>query len=79
MNFTARGQNGWTGHEEITGNTPDILEYVDFNFYDWVWHWDAPDIRDNSPKIGRWLGGLPHRIGAAMCYYVLVQNVVRSS
>jgi hypothetical protein len=72
MNMTARGQNGRTGHEEITGETPDISEYIDFDFYDWVWYWDAPD-RDNSPKIGRWLGP-SHRIGAAMCYYILVSN-----
>jgi hypothetical protein len=58
MNFTARGQNGWTGHEEITG---EISEYVDFDFYDWVWYWDTPD-RDNSPKIGRWLHGWDHHI-----------------
>jgi hypothetical protein len=61
-----------TGHKEITGDTPDILEYVDFDFYDWVWNWDAPDM-DDTLKIGRWLGP-SHRIGAAMCYYVLVQN-----
>jgi hypothetical protein len=60
MNLTARGRNGRTGHEEITGETPDISEYMDFDFYDWVWYWDTPD-HDNSPKIGRWLGPL-HRI-----------------
>jgi hypothetical protein len=71
MNLTARGQNSRTGHEEITGETPDISEYVDFDFYDW----------ENSPKIGRWLGP-SHRIGASMCFYVLTQNgeiVSRSS
>jgi hypothetical protein len=36
MNLTARGQNGSTGHEEVSGETPDISEYVDFDFYDWV-------------------------------------------
>jgi hypothetical protein len=80
MNLTARGRNGQTIHEEVTGETPDISEYVDFDFYDWVWYWDTPD-KDNSPKIGRWLGP-SHRIGAAMCYYILVQNgevVSRSS
>jgi hypothetical protein len=70
MNSTAPGRNGRTGHEEVTGETPDISEYVDFDFYDWVWYWDTPD-KDNSPKIGRWLGP-SHRIGAAMCYYILV-------
>jgi hypothetical protein len=80
MNLTARGRNGRTGHEEITGKTPDISEYVDFDFYDWVWYWDTPD-RDNSPKLGRWLGP-SYRIGAAMCFYILVRNgevVSRSS
>jgi hypothetical protein len=72
MNMTARGRNGRMGHEEITGDTPDISEYVDFDFYDWVWYWDTPD-KENSPKIGRWLGP-PHRIGAAMCFYILVNN-----
>jgi ribosomal protein L15 len=80
MNFTARGQNGRTGHEEITGETPDISEYVDFDFYDWVWYWDTPD-KENSPKIGHWLSPL-HRIGASMCFYVLAKTgeiVSRSS
>jgi hypothetical protein len=72
MNFTAQGRDGRTGHEEVTGETPNISEYMDFDFYDWVWYWDTPD-KDNSPKIGRWLGP-SHRIGAAMCYYILVQN-----
>jgi hypothetical protein len=49
MNFTARGRNGRTGHEEVTGETLDISEYVDFDCYDWVWYWDTPD-KDNSPN-----------------------------
>jgi hypothetical protein len=64
MNFTAWGANGRTGYEEITGETPDISEYVDFDFYDWVWYWDTPD-KDNSPKIGRWLGP-SHRVFASL-------------
>jgi hypothetical protein len=61
-----------TGHEEVTGDTPDISEYIDFDFYDWVWYWDTPD-KENSPKMGRWLGP-SHWSGAAMCYFVLVSN-----
>ena len=72
MNMTARGSSGRTGHEEITGETPDISEYVDFDSHDWVWYWETPD-KENSPKIGRWLGPL-HRIGASMCFYVLANN-----
>jgi hypothetical protein len=72
MNMTAQGPNGRTGHKEVTGDTPDISEFIGFNFYDWVWYWDTPN-KENSPKMGRWLG-LSHRIGAAMCYFVLVSN-----
>ena len=27
-----------TGLEKVTGETPEILEYVDFSFYDWCWY-----------------------------------------
>lgn len=70
--LTARGDAGRTPYEEITGETPDISEYVDFQFYDWVWYWDLPGDMDN-PKIGRWLG-VSHRIGSSMCYYVLTRT-----
>ena len=72
MNLTAKGKDGRTPQEEITGETPDILEYIDFEFYDWVWYWDLPGD-DENPKLGRWLG-VSHRIGSAMCYYVLTDK-----
>ena len=71
-NLTAKGSNKRTAWEEVTGDTPDISEYLDFEFYDWVWYWDTPGDMDN-PKIGKWLG-VAHRIGAAMCFYVLTQD-----
>ena len=70
--FVARGPDWRTPYEEITGDTPDISEWVDFIFYDWVWYWDQPGDEDN-PKIGRWLG-VSHRIGSKMCYWVLKSN-----
>jgi len=72
MNLTAKGKDGRTPQEEITGETPDISEYIDFEFYDWVWYWDLPGD-DENPKLGRWLG-VSHRIGSAMCYYVLTDK-----
>ncbi len=70
--MTARGPDWRTPYEEITGETPDISEWIDFDLYDWVWYWDQPGNEDN-PKIGRWLG-VSHRIGASMCYWVLTGN-----
>jgi hypothetical protein len=36
------GRDGHTGYEEVTGNTPDISEWLDFEFYDLVWWLDQP-------------------------------------
>ena len=33
---SSRYSNGWTPIERITGDTPDVSEYIDFGFYDWV-------------------------------------------
>ena len=33
---SSRYANGRTSIEIITGETPDISEYIDFGFYDWV-------------------------------------------
>jgi hypothetical protein len=39
----SRGKTGRTGYEDVTGETPDISEWVDFDFYDWIWYHDPPD------------------------------------
>ena len=72
MSRTARGDDKRTGIERITGDTPDISEWLDFDFYDPVWFWDHPDGQEN-PCIGRWLG-VAHRIGSDMCYWILKSN-----
>ncbi len=50
--FTAMRPDWRTPYEEVKGDTPDITEWVDFEFYDWVWYWDQPGNEDN-PKIGQ--------------------------
>ena len=61
-----------TGIERITGDTPDISKWLDFEFYDLCWYWDVPNDWDN-PKIGRWIG-VSHRVGSAMCYLILTDK-----
>ena len=63
------GKDGRTALERITGDTPDISEWLDFEFYDQVWYWDNQHD-SKEPKIGRWLG-VAHRVGSALCYWVL--------
>ena len=72
FNLIARGNDKRTGYERVTGDTPDISEYLDYEFYDWVYYWDMPGDIDN-PKIGRWLG-ISHRVGSALCYWILKEN-----
>jgi hypothetical protein len=65
-------KDGRSGFEIITGDTPDIREWVDFTFYDWVWYWHSPNSDDN-PRIGQWLG-VSHRVGSALCYWILLST-----
>ena len=59
---SARGPLGRTGVEQISGNTPDISEWIDFEMYDLVWFWDTakrlkdPSTEGGSRRLGRWIG-----------------------
>jgi hypothetical protein len=74
MSLTANSSfslDGRTPMEKVTGETPDISEYLDFTFYDWVWYKDNAGVGDNM--FGRWLG-VSHRIGNLMSYWILTAN-----
>ena len=57
--------------EQITGETEDISEYLDFGFYDKVWYKDNAGLSEELP--GRWLG-VSHHTGRLMCYHILTQK-----
>ena len=56
--------------EQLTGETPDISEYLDFGFYDWIWYKDNAGLGEN--RIGRWLG-VAHKVGNLMSYWILTE------
>ena len=56
---------GRTPIEHIMGETPDISEYLDFGFYDWVLYNNDAGIGES--QLGRWLG-VSHKIGQLMSY-----------
>ncbi len=60
--------NGRTSLEIITGETPDISEYLDFGFYEWVNYRTNAGLGETS--LGRWLG-VSHKIGQLMSYWIL--------
>ena len=59
---------GRTPLEMLTGETPDISEYLDFGFYDWVLYRSNAGLGELS--IGRWIG-VSHKIGQLMSYWIL--------
>ena len=60
--------NAHTPLEQLTGETPDISEYLDFSFYDSCWYNDNAGLGET--KLGQWLG-VSHRIGSLMSYWIL--------
>ena len=68
---SSRYAKGRTPIEVITGITPDITEYLDFGFYDWVVF--KPNAGVGAPELGRWLG-ISHRIGQMMSYWILPES-----
>ena len=42
MTRMTHGSDSCTGYDEVMGQTPDISEWLDFEFYDLVWWLDPP-------------------------------------
>jgi hypothetical protein len=60
--------------EAVEGNTPDISEFVQFDWYQPVWYIDpAVQFPDDSRKLGRWIG-VAHDVGSPMTFWVLPQS-----
>ena len=72
MSFIPQGPSGRTGYEMVTGQTPDISEFLDFDFYDLVWyHVDQhASTGQQNRKLARWVG-IAHKIGSALCYWLI--------
>ena len=60
-----------TSLEEVTGETLDISDYLDFSFYDWCWYNDNASLGET--KLGKWLG-ISYPVGSLMSYWVLTAN-----
>jgi hypothetical protein len=80
MKRYARGRDGRTGYEEVTGNAPDISEGCDFEFYDLVWYRPHGKLTDaqKSAELGLWIG-VSHRVGSDMSHWILPKTGVVGS
>ena len=57
--------------QDVTGETPVIVEYLDFGFYNHVSYKENPGL--GLAAIGRWLG-IYHRFGGLVSYWILTQK-----
>ena len=59
----------------LLGDTPDILELFDFEFYQLGQHMDNLEVKfpQLKTKLGQWLG-IATSVGQALCYYILTAN-----
>ena len=72
----AWGMDKRTGYEEVTGQTPDISEWLDFEFYDLVWWLDwpnKPDFTENTQWLAQWLG-VSHQVGSNLSYWLITAS-----
>ena len=69
----SRYSKGRTPLEIVTADTPDIMEYLDFGYYDWVTFWANAGLREL--ELGRWLG-VSHRVGKLLSYWILPKSLI---
>jgi hypothetical protein len=62
---------GRTPMEALTGEMPDISEYLDFGFYDLVWF--KEDAGVGEIELGRFLD-ISHSVGSLMSYNILPRS-----
>jgi hypothetical protein len=66
--------HGHNPYEIVTGNAPDISEYCQYRWYDPVYYLEKTHAFPQDKLIlGHWLG-VAHRVGQALCYYILLEN-----
>ena len=63
-----RGLDGYIPLAQVTGNSPNISEYLNFGFYDTVWFKNNAGSSPFEP--GQWLG-VAHRTGRLLCHHIL--------
>jgi len=67
--------HGSTPFELVTGNMPDISEYLAFEWYQPVYYYDQTTFPNQRELLGRWIG-IAHNVGQAMCFWILPKSGV---
>ena len=56
---------GRTHLKIVTGEKPDITEWLEHDFYQPIWYFEAGQFPQQKRLMGRWLG-VSHRVGQAL-------------
>jgi hypothetical protein len=62
--------HGRTPYEVLTGNTPDISEFLEFRWFQPIWYYEPSVFPEQNRLMARWLG-VAQRVGQAMCFWLL--------
>ena len=62
--------HGKTPYGIVAGDTPDITEWLEYDFYQPVWFYSPAAFSVERQLLRRWLG-VAHRVGQALCYWIL--------
>ena len=66
--------NGRSPTERVRGNTPDISEYAQFDWYEYCWLWDSTEsFPKNRKRLVRFIG-VAETVGSPMCLWVLTDT-----
>ncbi len=62
--------HGRIPYEVLTGNTPNISEFIEYEWYQSVLYYEPSAFPEQCKYLARWIG-IAHRVGQAMCYWLL--------
>ena len=69
----AANLEGRTPLGTLTGKTPDISQYLDFAWYDWVWYKENAGL--DVPKLGRFLG-IANSSSNLLTFHILPESCI---
>ena len=67
------GLDGTTPLLALMGETPDMLQHLDFGWHDWAWHKENAGL--DAPRLGRFLG-TAHSTSNLMTFPILPESGV---
>ena len=70
--YRTAGKDGCSALEQLTGDTIDISEWIEFEFYDLVWFWNHQS--DDTKSMLRLCLGVSHRVGSAIFHWVISEK-----